>query len=48
MEDTEAAGGVAFERVVRFERVDPAQRRFRCYELRWQTTRWGGVAVVRV
>ena len=48
MEDTEAAGGVSFEHVVRFERVDPTQRRFRFYELRWQTTRWRGVVVVRV
>jgi predicted DNA-binding WGR domain protein len=48
MDGMEAAGGVSFEHVVRFESVDPARQRFRFYELRWQTTLWGGVAVVRV
>src|SRR5215218_3398996 len=37
----------AFGRVARFVSVDPAQRRFRFYELRWQETLWGGVALVR-
>jgi predicted DNA-binding WGR domain protein len=46
--DREAADGVSFEHVVRFERVDPAQQRFRFYELRWQPNLWGGVALVRV
>jgi predicted DNA-binding WGR domain protein len=37
----------AFGRVARFVSVDSARRRFRFYELRWQPTLWGGVALVR-
>ncbi len=48
VDDREAADGVAFVHIVRFESVDPAQQRFRFYEFRWQTTLWGGVALVRV
>jgi predicted DNA-binding WGR domain protein len=47
VDSMQAAGGVAFEHVVRFESVDRAQQRFRFYELRWHTTLWGGVALVR-
>src|SRR3954454_12381008 len=46
--DLPAAAVVAFfAHAARFVSVDPAQRRFRFYELRWQPTLWGGVALVR-
>ena len=46
--DPPAAAGVAtFAHAARFVSVDSAQRRFRFYELRWQPTLWGGVALVR-
>jgi predicted DNA-binding WGR domain protein len=44
---TDDAGGVPFARAARFVSVDPAERRFRFYELRLQPTLWGGVALVR-
>ena len=37
----------SFEHVVRFVSVEPAENRFRFYELRWQPNLWGGVALVR-
>ena len=37
----------SFGRVARFVSVDSVRRRFRFYELRWQPTLWGGVALVR-
>ena len=39
--------GVPFAHAARFVSVDPAKHRFRFYELRWQPTLWGGVALVR-
>ena len=46
--DPPAAAGVAsFAHAARFVSVDSAQRRFRFYELRWQPTLWGGVALAR-
>ena len=47
VEDAGAAGAVSFGHVARFVSVDPEQRRFRFYELRWQEPLWGGVALVR-
>jgi predicted DNA-binding WGR domain protein len=46
-DDTNPADGVPFAHAARFVSVDPAKRRFRFYELRWQPTLWGGVALVR-
>ena len=46
--DPPAAAVVAsFASAARFVSVDPATRRFRFSELRWQPTLWGGVALVR-
>jgi predicted DNA-binding WGR domain protein len=45
--DLDEAGGVPFVPFARFVSVDPTKRRFRFYELRWQPTLWGGVALVR-
>jgi predicted DNA-binding WGR domain protein len=42
-----AAAGVREGHAARFVSVEPAQRRFRFYEVRLQPTLWGGVALVR-
>ena len=46
-DDATDVGGVPFARAARFVSVDPAEQRFRFYELRLQPTLWGGVALVR-
>jgi predicted DNA-binding WGR domain protein len=43
----DAADAGPFAHAARFISVDPAQRRFRFYELRLQPALWGGVALVR-
>ena len=44
---SDEAGAAPFAHAARFVSVDPAEHRFRFYELRLQATLWGGVALVR-
>jgi hypothetical protein len=46
-DDATDAGGVPFAHGARFVSIDPAERRFRVYELRLQATLWRGVALGR-